>query len=667
MASAHHVALAASLLIAAAGMARGQSIDLTHLSIEDLMNMNVSLTSAGKKPQALNDVAAAAFVLTADDIRRSGAQSIPDALRMVPGLQVAEVNANSWAISSRGFNSTFGNKLLVLVDGRSVYSPLFSGVLWSLQDILMADIERIEVIRGPGATLWGANAVNGVINIITKPASETQGGLAQLGGGSKIGGFAALRYGGAFSDDGHYRVSLKLDQIMPGIGPNGSHVTDRFVSGTASFRADWKGSPLDTYTVQGGVTKNRTGETFVQPQLSPPYSRVVSAYDFNSDLNLLGRWTHRFSETSELSVQAYIGTQIYRQIGVDSQVNTQDIEIQHRFSPAQGHDVIWGAGFRHVNSETSATANVALVPERGDQTLYQAFIQDDITLVAQRLHLILGTKLEYNSFTGFEPQPSVRLLWTPDETQSLWAAVSRAVRTPSIGERTTRTVQAVMPTAFGLPLAVTALGSTHLASEKLIAIEAGYRIRPLPNLSFDVSTFYNIYDQLRLATIGAPFPVFQPSPYLVLPVTTANLERATGYGLEVAAEWRPLPSWRLRAAYSYLQLQSRPIVRPGVTTSSNNDVQSPKHSASLQSSVDLGHNIEFDVIARHVGQLSTLGVKNYTTADMRVSWRGIPGVELSLIGQNLIGPSRIEFVPDLVPWVPSRVGPSVFALATLRF
>jgi len=661
-------ALAVCLIgVSASKAAQAQPPDLTQLGLEELLNLKVEVTSAAKKPQFLNDVAAAAFVVTGDDIRRSGATSIPEALRFVPGLDVARVDRNSWAISARGFNSTFADKLLVLIDGRSVYSPLFSGVFWSLQDTLIEDVDRIEVIRGPGAALWGANAVDGVINIITKPASETQGTLLVAGAGTEKTGFGAVRQGGSFGADGHYRVYAQYNRRAPGTAEAGGSASDDSLSREVGFRTDWKGSAADAFTLLGGVNAQKRGESSVIPTYAAPYSSVVNNENNDLGANLLGRWTHTISADSNLSVQTYYTHEGYERPDVATLVDVADIEFQHRFSPAQDHDVIWGAGYRWSHASLYGTPNFFFVPAVSAQSLPNAFVQDDWTLVPQRLHLIGGIKFEHNDFSGFEVQPSLRLLWTPDSRQSIWVAASRAVRTPSVGQEFTRGLLNVVPPnppGVPFPTGIEIVGNRGVLSEKVIALETGYRVSPAANLSFDSAFFYNFNKDL---VSEEPQALILPPPHLVQPMLVNNGYAGDSFGAEIASEWKPMPAWRLRASYSYLRMmlhltdQNTP---PVILATAN---QSPHHQFVLQSSSDLGHDVEFDISLKHVSDLSAFSVGEYTTVDTRLAWNGIEGLELSVVGQNLFDGSRLQFQPDLLPWVPTKVGPSFYGKAVIRF
>jgi iron complex outermembrane receptor protein len=650
--------------------ARAEAVDLTDLSIEELLDLKVEVTSAAKKPQALGDVAAAVFVLTADDIRRSGATSIPEALKFVPGLDVAQVDRNSWAISARGFNSTFASKLLVLIDGRSVYNPLFSGVFWSLEQTLIEDIDRIEVIRGPGATLWGANAVNGVINIITKDARSTEGTLLVGGGGTEKTGFGAVRQGARFGEDGAVRLYAQYDRGTPGKSETGDKAADSLSGGQAGFRADWRGSADDAFTLLGGANVQRVGESALSPSYSPPFMTVVDNKNDDVEVHALGRWTHTFSSASNFSLQTYYNHEEYNWLDMRTWVNTADIDFQHRFSPAAAHDLVWGVGYRYTNVQLTGTT-FAFVPATSTQNLASTFFQDDWTVSPQTFHLIAGAKLEHNNFTGIEVQPSARALWTPDTQQTVWAAVSRAVRTPSAGEEYAHGVLDVVPGAP--PIGIQDNGSYEMKSEKVIALESGYRIQPYSRFIIDTTLFYNFDDDL-VSSQQQPI-IFVPSPpqHLLVPLLTNNGMAGDSFGSEVALDWKPIDGWRLRGSYSYLRMhlhmtgQLQPIgetIANGILQTAE---QSPRHQVILQSFANLGHDLELDISAKYMSALPAFSIGQRSTVDVRLGWTGIKGLELSLVGQNLFFGSHLQFRPDLLPWVPTKVGPSVYAKAVVQF
>jgi iron complex outermembrane receptor protein len=643
--------------------------DLTHLSLEDLMNLRVEVTSAAKKAQALGDVAAAVSVLTGDDIRRSGATTIPDALRLIPGLQVARIDSGRYAITARGFNGRFANKLLVLIDGRSVYTPLFSGVFWELQDTMLEDIDRIEVIRGPGATLWGANAVNGVINIITKPASATQGMLVAGAVGDQERAAGAVRFGDAFANgEGHYRVYAKHTRREQGLTSSGEDASDDFDRSRAGFRADWKTDADNAFSAQGGITTGRLGETATLFQPDAPFARSVQERDKLLNADLLGRWTRTLSATSEISLQAYYNRESIDWPQVEATNDTVDIEFQHRLAPFDRHDLIWGAGYRLSSDDIESNFSLSLEPGRRTEHVFSAFVQDEITLIPDTLRFTVGSKFERNGYSGTEIQPSARLLWTPAADHTFWTAVSRAVRTPSRAEDDIRFVQAIQPGPAGLAVTVEPTGQRSFDSENLTAFEAGYRAHLAPNLSLDIAGFYNIYDKLRSLE---PQPVaFSPTPAvrLNMPLLAGNGLSARTWGTEAAAEWQPLDGWRMRGSYTFLRMETRADNGSVDTFSAAlDDGSSPQHQFNLQSSADLGGDVEMDVIVRHTTGLSALQIDGYTTLDARIGWRATDGVELSLVGQNLVGGSRLEYRPEFLSTTPTRVGRSVYAKATVQF
>jgi len=403
--------------------------DLTELTLEQLMT--VEITSASKKEEPLWDSAAAVFVITGEDIRRAGMKSIPEALRLAPGVQVAQFGANRWAISARGFNATFSNKLLVLIDGRTVYTPLFAGVFWDAQDTLLEDIERIEVIRGPGGTLWGANAVNGVINIITKQAKATQGGYVEVGGGTEERGFVGTRYGGRIGSDLFYRGYFKYanhDNLVTATGHEG---IDDWRTYRGGFRLDWEPSTRDTVTVQGDLYKGDFGQTLPIPSLLPPFSATRESRDDFAGGNVLSRWRHRMADRRETSVQFYYDRTHRDELLFHETRDTVDLEFQHRFPLGARHDLIWGVDTRVTIDALNKINSPTLVfePRRRTDHLVSGFIQDQIALIHDRLMLTLGSKFEHNSFSGFEAQPNARLVYSPNAWNRVWTAVSRAVRT----------------------------------------------------------------------------------------------------------------------------------------------------------------------------------------------------------------------------------------------
>ncbi len=641
--------------------------ELRKLSLEELMRIDVVVTSVGKKPQKLFETAAAVFVITPEDIRRSGVTSIPEALRMVPGVQVAHIDASKWAISARGFNGRFSNKLLVLIDGRSVYTPLFSGVFWDEQDTLLEDIARIEVIRGPGATLWGANAVNGVINIITKQAKDTQGTLITAGAGTEERGFGGVRYGGSLGKAAYYRVYGKYFNRDEFTGRSGPEAADDWAVSRGGFRVDWDASGRDALTLQGDIYAGRAGQTLTFAALTPPFVQTKSLDVSINGGNLLGRWTHSFSPTSTLALQLYYDRTDRDNPSQGKQIrDTLDIDFQHDFGLGKRHDIIWGLGYWFSSDDTEGSFSLSSDTENRGLNLFSAFVQDDVTLVEDRLRLTLGAKFEYNDFTGFEVQPNARLLWTPYKRHALWGAISRALRTPSRINQDVRFNQRVIP--GDPPVVLSLFGNSDFDSEELLAFELGYRVQPMDRLFADIAAFYNVYDRLRTFEPGVPFLETSPlSSHRVRPFFTANKMDGEAYGVELALDWEPLDGWRLQAVYSYLQIQLHVDGDSGDTISEAAEGESPKHQFSLRSSMDLYRDLALDLWLRYVDNLPSLAVGSYLTLDARLGWKPHKNLELSVVGQNLLDRQHPEFVGEFFDILPTQVERGVYAKLDWRF
>jgi len=577
---------------------------LKKLSLEQLMDMDV--TSVSRRPEKLSETASAIQVVTGEDIHRSGATSLPEALRLAPNLQVAQVDSRQWAISARGFNGTgntpIADKLLVMIDGRTIYTPLFAGVFWDVQNVMLADLDRIEVVSGPGGTLWGANAVNGVINIISKSARETQGGLVTVGGGSLLQDSAAVRYGDRVGSNLFFRVYGRRFDRNSTVLPNGNDGLNSWDMSQGGFRMDWYPSDANTLTVQGDVYSGSI------QQVTPGHVTVDGQ-------NLLSRWTRAFSAESDLQVQAYFDRtwrRIPNQFAED--LKTYDVDFQHRFPLGERQSIVWGAGYRVMQDDVANTPVLAFLPGRRNLQLVSGFLQDEITIVPERLQFTLGTKLEHNDYSGVEIQPSARLAWTPDKRQTVWAAVSRAVRSPS-------RIDADLVTAV-------AISGPDFDSEKVIAYELGYRVRPTSTLALSLATFYNQYDDLRSVNGAAP-------------VVIANDFKGETYGAELSGNWQATGWWRWRGGYTYLHkdLQAKsPLANPSLRE--GND---PQNQFLLQSIVDLPAHFQFDVVGRYVDTLGNPNVPSYITGDVRVAWRYKDCLEVSLVGQNLVDNRHPEF------------------------
>jgi iron complex outermembrane receptor protein len=633
------------------------NIDLSEVPLEQLLQMDVTIL---KGHDTLSKTPAAISIVTSDDIRRSGAMSIPEALRQVPGMEAARVDASEWAVSVRGFNDVFANKLLVLQDGRTVYSPVFSGVFWDVQGTMMEDIDRIEVIRGPGSTVWGANAVNGVINVITKSAKDTQGMLASAGGGTIDQGFVNARYGGQIGSNVFYRVYgtyLDHDSFPQ---PDGRDGNNAWQMGRWGTRVDWDASAQDLVTLQGDGYAGAVHQTFTLFDVtSPTFTREVPDLMHVRGGNVLGRWTHTFSDTSELKAQLYYDHTEREAAIFGEKRDTVDLDLQHSFAWGDRNDLTWGFGYR-LSSDTMASGKaVMFVPVSDTMNLFSGFAQDEVTLLPDKLKLTLGTKVEDNDFTGWELEPGGRLAWTPDDRNTFWTSVSRAVRTPSRAEEGVRLGE-IESTPYG-PAVLEISGDPDFQSEKLMAYEAGYRVHPCDQASFDLAAFYNVYTDLRSIDPGAPtFPF--------IPATLGNDLYGDTYGFEATATLELLPWWRVSPTYSLLKEELHTRKSSSDTTSAQQqEGQDPQQQFSMHSGMDLPHNISLDATLRYVDSLPSLRVESYVTMDARVAWRATKNLEFALVGQDLFTPRHAEFRPTFIQTEPADVPRSFYAKATWHF
>ena len=625
---------AASVLAVSPARADSNSSDverLRDLSIEQLMNIKV--TTVARRPQKVLRTAAAVQVITNEEIRRSGATNIPQALRLADNLEVAQKNSHDWAISARGFNTDLANKLLVMIDGRSVYTPLFSGVFWDVQDYLLKDIDRIEVISGPGGTLWGANAVNGVINIITKSSKDTQGFYAEDAGGTELHDLAGVRYGGALSSDTWFRVYGKYTDRDDEVMSDGAPGLDSWRQGRAGFRIDSDPSDRDALMFDGDFYDGHEYE--------PTGGEAET-----SGGDVLGRWSRRFSESSDMQLQSYIdhthlldpepaltlGTLQLAPPGVlADDLTTYDVDFQDRFDAATYHHVVWGLGFRRTHDAVVNAPSLAFLPNVLDQNLYSTFAQDEIAL-KPNLNFIAGTKLEHNAYTGWEWQPSVRAQWSFAGEESLWAAISRAVRTPSRVD--TDLYEAAPPAPLILK------GSPNFVSEKLIAYEVGYRGQIGPRFGSSVSTFYNVYHDLRSTSY---------TPGTILPFYFANNLEGDTYGLEFSSDYQATRNASLHLGYDFLKEHLR--IAPGQVDINDalNETADPEHQFFLRSSMNLPRQVQFDAALRWIDTLHTNNgptpgtVPAYFELDSRIAWRVTPRIELSVDGRNLLHSDHVEY------------------------
>lgn len=618
------------------------AVDPFALSPEQLFDATVM--SVSKTSEDLRDAPAAVYVITSEDIARSGATSIPEALRMVPGLQVARTNASGWAISVRGFNNALANKLLVLIDGREVYDPLFSGVYWDVQDTPLEDIERIEIIRGPGASLWGANAVNGVINIITKSAADTQGTLVSITSGNDDRAIVTARYGGSMGDDAHWRVYGKYLTRTSTQTPAGGDANDAWAEWRGGFRMDWDpNSHGDTFTVQGEVYGGDGGDLRSLPLLVPPYAMIEDENVSASGANLHGRWSRELGEDSRVTLESYVDLTRRRQFTLKDERSTIDIEGQYELPAWDWQKLIVGGLYRYSVDALTATPIITFTKgTRGDQ-IVSGFVQDKITLEADRWIVTLGSKFEHNDYSGFEVQPTARLQWLDGKEQMAWASISRAVRTPSQLEQDLDIQSGVIPPGvLPLPIAVELRPSPNFGSEELIAYELGYRRQLAPDVQLDVSGFYNDYAKLSTLSLMAPEIVISPF-HVILPIATTNLTKAKTYGFEAVVNWRVDDHLNFSATYSYLHMN---LIGPSsdlAIASEAAEGQSPRHQFNVRSQWDVSDKLSLDTTVYYVDALPAFPVSAYWRVDTRAAWRLTDSLQFELVGQNIFDNSHREF------------------------
>lgn len=606
----------AALLPLLAGLpavaATAQGADIADMSIEELAN--IQITSVSKKPEPLSGAAASVFVITADDIRRSGAASLPEVLRLAPNLQVAQVNSGGYAISARGLNgsnSSAPNKLQVLIDGRSVYAPLFSGVFWEAQDLMLEDVERIEVISGPGGTLWGVNAVNGVINVITRAPRDSGSALAVLSAGQR-GMEAGFRQGGAM-DGGHWRVYGKHLDLRHTETAAGTAVDDARHRSELGFRADWQRG-AHQFSVNGNACRGLAEQA--QPGLLQTGVPVVLGDVPTRAINLTGRWSAALDGGGGLSVQAYVDRSERSVPPMFSEsLAIADVQFQHALAPFGAHQLVWGANYRYTWDDVTNSRYVAFLPAKTRQAWASLFAQDEVAL-REQLRLIAGARVEHNPYSGSELLPTLRLVWTAAPAHTMWAAASRTVRAPSRID-----ADAFIP---GAPPYILR-GGPVVRSEVARVLELGYRGQPLPRLSYSMALFFNRYDHLRTQEVAATRDH----------LTFANLMEGKARGMEMWGNYQATPSWRLSGGLTALHEQF--WLKPGSNDRAGPGIggRNPAHTVHLRSALSLGDDKDFDVTLRKVAALS--GVPGYVALDARVGWRPRKGVELSLIGQNLNG------------------------------
>jgi iron complex outermembrane recepter protein len=661
------------------------SDSLADLSLEELTNLKVS--SVNKKTQRASDVAAAVFVITQDDIRRSGASSIPQALRLVPGLQVAQIDGNKWAISARGFNSRFANRLLVLRDGRTLYTLTFGGVFWDAQETMIEDIERIEVIRGPGGAMWGANAFNGVINIITKSTAQTDGALttAQIGTNQNLG--ASARVGNTDSNV-KWRAFGKGFERQGNINWLEQDGNDDWREARVGGRVDITLANTDTLQFSSEAYQGRSGME-IWNYATLPALTTITAHDEYEGAFLTGEWSTATTRGGHLGVHALIDYTNRDSVIFDERRTTYDLELQHNLKPTKHNDIVWGMGLRHTNDSTHRTV-IAVIPASDALTIYSGFIQDEIALLDQALHVTLGGKVEHSDYIGTQLMPNLRLRYNASEQTVLWSALSRGIRSASRLERNVRVSDAI-PSAppfsalnpTPIPLGIEIWGDPEFAPEKLTAFEIGVRHQFSDSLAIDLATYYNDYAGMRGMRRLAPrcSPSMTPiesnpacmftATKIIVPVQYTSLLSGNIVGAELTATWNPVRYWRLVASYAYLnqQFQENPIDF-GVLQldfSAYSAGLNATNQWSLRSSLSLGTHWDWDLFLRHVDALPAGEVAAYTELNTRIAWRPRIDFEIALVGENLLQNEHREFVSDFVDLAPVSIKRAAFLNARWSF
>ncbi len=644
-----------------------EQLKILKMDIKELMQTEAVVTSPSKRPQLLHQTASAVYVITQEDIRRTGAVNIMEALRIVPGVQVSKINQNRYAVSIRGFNSRLGSdKLLVLIDGRTIYSPSAAGVFWIGQDTVLEDVDRIEVIRGPGASLWGSNAVAGVINIITKESTVTQGTLLSGGVGTEERGFGTLRYGGKAGDKLTYRVYGKYRDRGDGQKTDGSDAFDDKQIAQGGFRSELQVNSKDTLTLQGDYYHMEADLDFKARFVSlSAGSAPFKGQTLQKGANFLSRWNRKIDAKSSMKLQMYYDRLERRSaLPFKNNVDQVDVEFQHNMPLGTRQFLTWGLNYRYAYFDFETT-DIASLPNEGTN-LYGFFVHDEINLIPNKWNVILGSKFEHNEFSGLEIQPNIRTAWTPNKRSTYWAAVSRAVRIPTIRDERAVANRSLVPGAP--PLLITETNDGRTNAEELIAYEIGYRFKPKPEFQFDITGYIFDYENIIEATFDPIFFTATPAPaHLVLNSVNDNALEGEVFGIELSGQWQPSRNWRLSGSYTFLNVELRPEEDSfSITTSGDLEAEGePEHVINLRSYLNLPYDLELDTMFYYVSRNSSRQIRSYQRVDMRLGWKPTKSVELSLTGQNLFDESHPELSELLEEQ--SETERSFYAKATFKF
>lgn len=633
---------------------------LYDLDLEELMNIEV--ISISKKPQSVQQTAAAVQVISQVDIQRSGATSLPEVLRGVPGVHVAHIDGNKWAVSIRGFNDRFANKLLVLVDGRSIYTPIFSGVYWNMQDMLLEDIERIEVVRGPGGALWGANAVNGVINIITQHSEKTQGSQVSILGGSKE-QIVSARFGGKINQDTHYRIFAKGRRADDEKSSIETTANDQWKNVHAGFRLDSAISNQTQWLVEGAYNTGNADVITAVSSLTPAsVTKVEDTIDYQNS-HILLRLNHQLAEDNKLQVQGYYDFFNRTSLGASLQVHTFDLDMQHHFKWLDNHEFSWGLGYRGVYDELDSTFTISFTPKYRYASTFSGFLQNEVQM--DQVRLTVGSKFEHNDYTGFEFQPSARLLWQINPRHSLWTAISRSVR---ILSRTDENIRINFRAQPGInPTLFSVFGNPETKSEKVYSAELGYRALVTSKFSIDGTIFYNYYDDLTSQEQSGGFETDPLPAHKLVSSTFDNQMIASSYGFEIQTKWQVVDDWKLIANYSLFELEAQYRANSTASVDRLTDIETsnPQQQASLQSIWQLPFDLELNSSVYYTDKIAAHKTDAYTRVDLRLAWKPVDNFELSVVGQNLLDNQHKEYTATDTFY--TEVARSVYGKIVLKF
>jgi iron complex outermembrane receptor protein len=621
-----------------------QQRDLTSLSLEDFLNVEV--TSVSKTPQKLSRTAAAVYVITQDEIRRSGAVSLPDALRLAPGVHVARITGTTWAVGIRGFNGIYSNKLLVMIDGRTVYNALLSGTLWNDQLLMLEDVERIEVIRGPGGTMWGANAVSGVINIITKSTKNTQGGIASLSGGNFDPAKASVRYGGKLGETSTWRAwsqySLQGQASFPGLNIG----LDKWPAVRGGLRFDWDATPRDSVLIEGEVEKNSAQVVSISDHGEAAKNDSKSSVAF-----LMGRWNHK-TDGGEAAFQAY-----YNESRLDSgffsaKVRTTDLDFHYSHQLTTRHRVMAGGGMRADSIATSGSPGFYFQPANRTYYTYNAFLQDEWEIVPDKLMATIGAKVEHYMLAGMTYQPTARLMWTPTSKVGVWASVSQAIRAPAHTDYASH-ISTPLGVLSGAQVVLRLNGSEQFRPEVLKSLETGTRWMIGKKWGVDVAVFRHWYNGLQIQEINLSELTITPIPgsvipLVVVPAYAANGMNGVNQGGEISTHFDVRPGLQLAGSYS--SLFSQTYFRPGIDPAKAYSIPSyyPKHQWQVRADWEFGRNWTSELAFYRIGALAPHALPGYSRLDFRIARKLGKSAELSLSGQNLLRPRQQEFAGNLI-------------------